>query len=357
MNEPEAMEGVVEGLLDHADEINDPRRAAKLAREAARVAARAARIQSDDIKRAERREKAVKSAMKAMKRKLKQVRHTLRDRANEPEVNNSLRSYQRELRANIQRFHILVATALGAAEAGQRAAKPSSTDEEIIEAVKAMWRKLRKTYCDLAMGAGKSLTIHLLVMLYQHKWFDLSSESYGLSPCVHALFAKVAYRICLAAPAKDNKAELLKEGLDPGFGEEPVPARLGLLGNAGLCSKLGLDEQFLKGMHEEERVYLMSDKEPFDADKFDRCWVCVTTLQMLQSRTMPQRVAVESSADTVEIAPLIPWTGFFHIVCDEGDVGGGSGPIEEDEDGHRLAARPRGWQVRAPPAARPAAEA
>jgi len=332
MSDPVAMECVIEGergeqpeavmaaLQDQADELNDDHRVGLLADHAQhaveKATRRAERILRDDRTRATRRERATAKAMQAMKKKLRKVRETLRDDANQPEGNNSLRSYQRELRANIQRFHVLIATALAAAEAGQRAAKPDSTDEEIIEAVKVIWRKLRKTYCDLAMGAGKSLTIHLLVMLYQHKWFDLGHKdhSYGLSPCVHELFAKIAYRICLAAPAVDNKAELLKEGLDPGFGEKPVPARLGLLGNAGLCSKLGLDEQFLKDMHDEERVYLMASGQPFDEAKFDRCWVCVTTLHMLQERTQPQRVAVQGSVDTVEIAPQIPWTGFFHII-------------------------------------------
>ena len=98
------------------------------------------------------------------------------------------------------------------------------------------------------MGAGKSLTVHLLVALYQHKHWDLSRVD-GISNFVAEEY-KACSRFCFMVPSVDNKEELLKEGLHPGYAQQVLPDRLGLLRNTGLCSKLGLDEETVKGLAE-----------------------------------------------------------------------------------------------------------
>ena len=234
-------------------------------------------------------------------------------------------------------------------EAGERAANPSAPEVQIVSACKCVWRKLRKNYCDLAMGAGKSLTVHLLVALYQHKFWDLEQPGPPISKFVADEF-KACSRFCFMVPSVDNKEELLKEGLHPGYAMPALPEGLGLLRNAGLCSKLGLDEDMVKELA--RRVYVMGEHEGvdgFDQERFDNAWIVVTTVQMLNRRTLPRRRVAPNGAERDPDPPHIGPDAFCHIFVDEGDVG--PEPVDvvrtargdSPHEGERLAERPSGW--------------
>ena len=250
----------------------------------------------------------VSDSMKAFKDQLRVIGATLHEGGKDVERNPSLRSYQKQLRVKMNaHLEASMQRVVDAVDEAREAA-PDIGDEEMVAVAKAAFDGVRRAFCDLIMGAGKTLTVHILVACYRHKLASLANR---VPDCVAAAL-RTHPRFLFLVPNIDNILEMLKEGLNPGFAlsreeakREGLPARK----HSGLCSKLGITPAQLKELA--EHTYVLSGGDGFDHVKFANAWVVVGCLPKILNEI-----------DNGHLRQC----DFCHVFSDEGDVGNAPPP-------------------------------